>query len=95
MRITPVICGSASFSAVCGPTWAVSPSIAWRPQSRRSVLAETLDRAREGVARSQGVGAGEGAVGQQHDLVGAAKSASRSTCAAEGGPMVTTVTRPP
>ena len=25
-----------SFSAVCGPTWAVSPSMAWRPHRTRS-----------------------------------------------------------
>ena len=31
-----VICDSPSFSATCGPTWAVSPSMACRPPTIRS-----------------------------------------------------------
>ena len=33
-----VTTAQSSFSPICGPTWAVSPSMAWRPQKTRSGL---------------------------------------------------------
>jgi hypothetical protein len=45
---TKVTWGRPSFSATWGPTWAVSPSMAWRPQNTTSASAQVLARHRPG-----------------------------------------------
>ncbi len=84
-----------SFSATCGPTWAVSPSIACRPQKIRSnaPLFSTAHLSAYEVASVS-------AAAKARSVRSMTRSApryrqSRRTSAALGGPMVITVTVPP